>query len=155
MCRVNFIDPRGAPFKQRIINFILGLRPSLRDPLVTKINEVCLQQANEGSGDSPVKLFPTKNQPYINTSELELSVATNHRSASLGGVRAGGARAQAVRQSQNKENQGSSGALPSIGGLPKVEQEQPSGLQTNQATIVLPHSEPLTEKQLADADTQV
>jgi hypothetical protein len=118
MCRVNFIDPRGAPFKQRIINFILGLRPSLRDPLVTKINEVCLQQSQEGSGDSPVKLFPAKNQPYINTSELELSVATNHRSASLG-VRAGGnARAQAMRQSQNKENQG---ALPSIGGLPKVE----------------------------------
>ena len=41
VCRLNYIDPRGAPFKQRIINYILGLRPSLRDPLVTKINEVC------------------------------------------------------------------------------------------------------------------
>jgi len=41
ICRLNYIDPRGQPFKLRIINFILGLRPSLRDPLVTKINEVC------------------------------------------------------------------------------------------------------------------
>ena len=45
ICRMNHIDPRGQPFKQRIINFILGLRPSLRDPLVTKINEVCSQEA--------------------------------------------------------------------------------------------------------------
>lgn len=42
VCRLNHIDPRGDPFKQRIVNFILGLRPSLRDPLVAKINEVCL-----------------------------------------------------------------------------------------------------------------
>jgi len=49
MCRVNLIDPRGGPFKQRIINFILGLRPSLRDPLVTKINEVCKQMQLENS----------------------------------------------------------------------------------------------------------
>lgn len=41
ICRLNHIDPRGGPFKQRIINFILALRPSLRDPLVAKINEVC------------------------------------------------------------------------------------------------------------------
>ena len=45
ICRLNYIDPRGQPFKQRIINFILGLRPSLRDPLVTKINEVCAQES--------------------------------------------------------------------------------------------------------------
>ena len=44
ICRLNYIDPRGQPFKQRIINFILGLRPSLRDPLVNKINEVCAQE---------------------------------------------------------------------------------------------------------------
>jgi hypothetical protein len=41
VCRINHIDPRGGPFKQRIINYILALRPSLRDPLVAKINEVC------------------------------------------------------------------------------------------------------------------
>lgn len=44
ICRLNHIDPRGQPFKQRIINFILGLRHSLRDPLVKKINEVCQQE---------------------------------------------------------------------------------------------------------------
>ena len=44
ICRLNYIDPRGSPFKQRIINYILGLRPSLRDPLVTKINDVCSQE---------------------------------------------------------------------------------------------------------------
>ncbi len=37
------MDPRGAPFKTRIINYILGLRPSQRDPLVLKINESCLK----------------------------------------------------------------------------------------------------------------
>lgn len=41
ICRVNSLDQRGLPFKQRIINMILQLRASLRDPLVTKINEVC------------------------------------------------------------------------------------------------------------------
>lgn len=43
ICRLNSFDPRGGPFKKRIINFILGLRSSIRDPLVKKINEVCLQ----------------------------------------------------------------------------------------------------------------
>jgi hypothetical protein len=41
ICRLNSIDPRGAPFKKRIVNYILGLRASIRDPLVKKINEVC------------------------------------------------------------------------------------------------------------------
>jgi hypothetical protein len=53
MCRVNLIDPRGGPFKQRIINYILGLRPSLRDPLVTKINETCMQMQNENNEGKP------------------------------------------------------------------------------------------------------
>lgn len=26
VCRINQMDPRGQPFKQRIVNFILGLR---------------------------------------------------------------------------------------------------------------------------------
>jgi predicted ribonuclease YlaK len=57
ICRVNHIDPRGQPFKQRIINFILALRPSLRDPLVTKINEVCAleSQASLSNMEAPKK----------------------------------------------------------------------------------------------------
>lgn len=61
MCRVNLIDPRGGPFKQRIINFILGLRPSLRDPLVTKINETCTQMQQENNEGKPKNSLP-----YIN-----------------------------------------------------------------------------------------
>ncbi len=53
VCRLNSIDPRGIPFKQRIINFILGLRPSLRDPLVKKINEICQGSAEEGQENVP------------------------------------------------------------------------------------------------------
>lgn len=50
ICRLNCIDPRGSPFKQRIVNFVLGLRSSIRDPLVKKINEVCtLANPAEGS----------------------------------------------------------------------------------------------------------
>ena len=67
VCRLNSIDQRGQPFKQRIINFILGLRPSLRDPLVKKINEVC------SSSDGP----------FIDVNELELNIATKNRSVSL------------------------------------------------------------------------
>ena len=44
VCRLNSIDPRGEPFKQRIINYIRGLRPSLRDLLVKKINDVCCSE---------------------------------------------------------------------------------------------------------------
>jgi hypothetical protein len=38
ICRINAVDPRGHPFKQRIINFVLGLRSGQRDPLIKKIN---------------------------------------------------------------------------------------------------------------------
>lgn len=41
ICRMNSIDPRGLPFKKRIVNFVSGLRSSIREPLVKKINEVC------------------------------------------------------------------------------------------------------------------
>ena len=51
LCRVNHIDPKGAPFKQRIINFVLGLRQSQTKPLVAKINEVC-QQEDEAMSNS-------------------------------------------------------------------------------------------------------
>lgn len=41
LCRLNSIDFHGAPFKARIVKYVLGLRASIRDPLVKKINEVC------------------------------------------------------------------------------------------------------------------
>ena len=69
VCRLNCIDPRGSPFKQRIINMILGLRASIRDPLVKKINEVCVQ-ANP------------KCRQYIHEAELELQMTTKQRAAS-------------------------------------------------------------------------
>ena len=79
ICRMNHIDPRGQPFKQRIINFILGLRPSLRDPLVTKINEVCSQESR--TDEEQKEKAP---EPYINVGEMELTIATkNHRASSL------------------------------------------------------------------------
>ncbi len=96
VCRLNHIDQRGAPFKQIIVNFILGLRNSIRDPLVKKINEICLQE-----GD--------KTKQFINESEMELSIATKH--ASLDGRR--------VKQ----PNQA---AFPSIGTLPGITGDAPS-----------------------------
>ena len=76
VCRLNQIDQRGAPFKQRIVNFILGLRPSLRDPIVKKINEVCLKSAHDSGAE---------HEPFINESEMELSIATKYRAVSLDG----------------------------------------------------------------------
>jgi hypothetical protein len=51
------------------LNYILGLRPSLRDPLVKKINEIC--SLEEGAPS------------YIDINELELNVATKNRSVSM------------------------------------------------------------------------
>lgn len=95
VCRVNSIDPRGLPFKQRIINMILMLRASLRDQLVTKINEVC----------------STEDGQYINVQELELTLATkssatNKRAASM-----------EVNSKARRQQQQSGTALPEIGGL--------------------------------------
>lgn len=41
LCKFNLKDPNGASFKPKIVSFILGLKPSLRDPLIKKINSVC------------------------------------------------------------------------------------------------------------------
>ena len=38
--RYNLKDPNGNSFKQKIVNYILGLKPSLRNPLIKKINSV-------------------------------------------------------------------------------------------------------------------
>jgi hypothetical protein len=77
LCRLNSIDPRGESFKPRIINFILGLRPSLRGPLISKINEVCKadQEGAEEDTGADKKL-------YIDINEFELNLALNKRSAS-------------------------------------------------------------------------
>jgi hypothetical protein len=58
------MDPRGLPFKQRILSFILALRPSQRDPLVTKINEVCLKNRAKSYGEPE--------EQYINLAELDI-----------------------------------------------------------------------------------
>ena len=79
ICRINCMDPRGVPFKQRIVNFILGLRPSQRDPLVVKINETCLK--NIVKNTSPGRAGDL--EQYINVNELELNLVTKHRSASM------------------------------------------------------------------------
>jgi len=34
ICKFNVRDPNGSSFKQKIINYILGLKPSLRNPLI-------------------------------------------------------------------------------------------------------------------------
>jgi hypothetical protein len=83
VCRVNHIDPRGAPFKQRIVNYILALRPSLKDPLVAKINEVCAleENINTSNEEAPKKRF--KQEDYINLNLQELSMVNNTRSQSL------------------------------------------------------------------------
>ena len=91
ICRLNYIDPRGPPFKHRIINFILGLRPSLRDPLVRKINEIC-RQASGGNQESKMAGTASSNneqedesleEPFININEMELNIATKGRAASM------------------------------------------------------------------------
>lgn len=40
ICKYNLKDPNGGSFKQKIVNYILGLKPSLRNPLIKKINNV-------------------------------------------------------------------------------------------------------------------
>ena len=91
------MDPRGAPFKQRIVNYILGLRQSQRDPLVKKINEVCLKHivANTSPGRA------NSLEAYIDVSELELSVATKSRAASMDHVGAKRRLQSATRRSKD------------------------------------------------------
>ena len=94
ICRVNSLDQRGMPFKQRIINMILQLRASLRDSLVTKINEV---------------VCSISGQQYIDVTELELNLATSklsNKRAHLLDVR--------VRNNTRPSSKGT--ALPDIGG---------------------------------------
>ena len=72
-----------------------------------------------------------KTEQFINESEMELNIATKHRVASLDGRRT---------------KQPTQATLPQIGTLPGIAnaQDVPSG--GNRPTIVLPHSEPLSEE---------
>lgn len=72
--RINAVDPRGHPFKQRIINYVLGLRSGQRDPLIKKINEVC-KKATQNSVD------------FVDVSELDIAVAGKSRAASMDHVK--------------------------------------------------------------------
>lgn len=135
------MDPRGKPFKQRIVNYILGLRASQRDPLVQKINEACRKHmaANTPPG------YVDSVGPFINVNELELTVATKGRAASMDHVGAKRRLQSASRGSKRGEANNSNALLPQIGGAGLAGDS--AGLGGNQPTIVLPHSEPLTEEQ--------
>lgn len=148
---MNSLDPRGQPFKLRIINMILQLRASVRDPLVAKINEVCSVYLPEGQSS------------YIDVNELELNLATkssNKRAASMDvrQARNGGGNGSSERPSSKN---GSDSKLPDIGGAGGLSRPRGSvdvnqtgmlpslnkgaSLSLNQAST-LPHSEPLSEE---------
>lgn len=88
ICRVNSIDSRGGPFKQRIVNMIIMLRASIRDPLIQKINEVCLASADSDQVGA-----------YIDPNELELHLATKSSAAK-----------RAMSMDTSKQRQGQSGS---------------------------------------------
>ena len=62
ICRYNVKDPNGTAFKQKVVSYILGIKSSLRDPLITKVNQVC-------------------KSTYVNAEELgiDLAVRSNNR----------------------------------------------------------------------------
>lgn len=71
--KYNQKDPNGGPFKQRIVNYVLGLKPSLRNPLIKKVNQVC-------------------KATYINSEQLgiDLAMRSNKRNSSKSKDTAGG-----------------------------------------------------------------
>lgn len=150
VCRINCMDPRGAPFKQRVVNFILALRPSQRDPLVLKINEVCLKDTVKNTSPSRAGNL----EQYINVDELELTMAVGAKGRAASMDHAGakrrlqsgrpGSKAGRKDRGDSGVNTGSSAMLPSIGGPGGG---APRGQAYPQPVIVLPHSEPLTEEQ--------
>jgi hypothetical protein len=114
---------------------ILGLRSSIRDPLVKKINEVC-RQANPKAKEG---------DQFIDEGELDLQQATKARAASYD-VRGRALKSAAGGKRPGSAVRGNQNALPQIGAsiLPQVSNQDSS----NRPTIVLPHSEPLNEQQL-------
>lgn len=57
-------DRNGSSFKQKIVNYILGLKPSMRNPLIKKINSVC-------------------KSTYINAEELGVDIAMRSNKRNL------------------------------------------------------------------------
>ena len=112
------MDPRGAPFKTRVLNYILGLRPSQRDPLVLKINEACLKAFVDKTSPGRASTI----EPYINVEELDLNIATKTRAASMDHVGAKRRLMSATRRPGSRGGapggaEGSGSALPSIGNV--------------------------------------
>ena len=152
VCRINCMDPRGIPFKQRILNYILGLRSQQREPLVVKINEACLKEivANSSPGRAG------QLEAYINVNEMDLNMASSKvRPASMDHMNA--KRRMRAGSSKSKRgddgkvvmggiaNSNSTAMLPSIGNAAKP--PGGGGGMGPTPTIVLPHSEPLTKEQ--------
>jgi hypothetical protein len=103
------------------VNFILALRPSQRDPLIIKINEVCLKDVVKNTSPSRAGNL----ESYINVEELELGMAVGAKGRAASMDHAGAKRrlqsgrpgSKAGRKpSDGGVNTGSSAALPSIGG---------------------------------------
>lgn len=134
------MDPRGLPFKQRILNYILGLRANQRDPLIAKINEVCLKTvvANTSPGRAGSL------EAFIDVKTLDMNQSAKSRAASMDHA---GAKRRLMSASRggntSKPGEAHGIALPSIGNVAARETAIRSGVA--QPTIVLPHSEPLTE----------
>lgn len=78
---------------------------------------------------------------------MELTVATKGRAASVDHVGAKRRLQSASRGSKRGDNTRGDALLPQIGGVAQLAGDAGQGLGPNQPTIVLPHSEPLTEEQ--------
>jgi hypothetical protein len=103
------MDPRGLPFKQRIVNFILALRPNQRDPLISKINDVCRKHIVDNT--SPGRAGNL--EAYIEVNELDMGIAANKgRAVSMDHVNAKRRLGSATRPGSKG---GAESALPSIG----------------------------------------
>lgn len=104
VCRINCMDPRGTPFKQRILNYILGLRSQQREPLVGKINEACLKEivANSSPGRAG------NLEAYINVNEMDLNMASSKvRPASMDHMNA----KRRMRAGSSKSKRGDDGKV--------------------------------------------
>lgn len=104
------------------MNFILALRSSQRDPLVLKINEVCLKETVKNTSPSRAGHL----EQFINVDELELTMAVGAKGRAVSMDHAGakrrlqsgrpGSKAGKKDGGDSGTNPGSTAMLPSIGG---------------------------------------
>lgn len=108
ICRINCMDPRGSPFKQRIVNFILGLRANQREPLIGKINEVCLKTivANTSPGRA------SQLEAFIRVEEMDMNISSKARAASMDHVGAKRRLMSATRRDRAVAAIGAENSLP-------------------------------------------